>query len=65
MVASPTINLAGMNASAQRTAHHFVEWLRHSTANPKHQGRYETVVGEGKVKVAHVTWTVPPEDMMV
>ena len=58
-----TVDVSGLNARSLRTVVHVIAWLRRATANEKHQGRYEIVVGEGKVKVAHVTWTIPPEDM--
>ena len=60
---SATLDVSGLDASSLRTAFHVIAWLKRATASKKHQGRYEIVVGEGKVKVAHVVWTIPPEDM--
>lgn len=62
---SRSLDISGLNAGAERTARHVVAWLRRATATEKYQGRYEIVAGEGRVKVAHESHTVAPEDMLV
>ena len=60
-----TIDVTGLDAGSVRTLEHLIQWLRHHTSHKQRHGRYEIVVGEGRVKTAHGTSSWTPETMVI
>jgi len=58
---SPSIDVSKLQPADRQLVARVIRWIHLMSAHKKEAGRLELVAGEGKVKVAHMTYTVGRE----